>query len=88
MQAISTLYPGISGDAFSEFCQMAGLIDKQFTLSTADRLFIAAKYDANDDAGDNSQNELIRYELLEILARTAKAKYVDLGLCQNVAEGL
>lgn len=54
MQAISSLYPGISGSAFSEFCQMAGLIDKQFSLSTADRLFIAANYDVNDDAGDNS----------------------------------
>lgn len=67
---------------------MSGLIDKQFSLSTADRLFIAANFDANDDSGDNSANELIRYELLEILVRVAKAKYIDTGICSNAGEAL
>lgn len=88
MQAESILYPGVSALAFSEFCQAANLIDKTFSLSTADRLFIAANYDVSEDAGDNSQNELIRYELLEILARMAKAKYLDHGACTSVVEGL
>lgn len=87
IQAQSDLYPGISQLAFGDFCFNANLYDKYFTIASADRLFIAANFDTNEDVGDNSANELIRYEFMEILARVVKCKYVDPGLCRSYADG-
>lgn len=56
VQAISAEYPGITGPAFSEFCQKSGLLDKHFGLAAADRLFIAANYDINEEQGDNASS--------------------------------
>ena len=86
---MSTLYPGISQLTFSDFCQDANLIDKKFNLSSADRLFIAANYmDSKVDQGNNSVNDLIRFEFLEIIVRIVKAKYVETGTFSTLYEGL
>ena len=49
LQASSDLYPGISQLAFGDFCYSANLYDKYFSVATADRLFIAANFDTNED---------------------------------------
>jgi hypothetical protein len=60
---------------FSTFCAQCGLIDKKLTSSTLDRLFIAANVEVSD-MDDNPDNELCRFELLEIIARCAQEKFI------------
>lgn len=55
------------------------MIDKNFNISTADRLFISANYCEAPVAG-NSSKDLLRFEFLEVLVRIAKAKYIDTNI--------
>lgn len=51
---------------------------------------MAANYDKaeGEEVGDNSTNELIRYEFIEILCRVTKAKYIETERANNYQEGL
>ena len=79
MSLESADWPGITNFAFSDFCMNAKLIDRNFNLSAVDRLCIAANYDDSDEYhGDyNATQALIRFELLEVLVRIVKAKYLE-----------
>lgn len=52
------------------------MIDKNLTLATVDRLFIAVNYEGVPGGlEDNPDKELCRYEFYEILVRMACAKF-------------
>ena len=63
------------------------MIDKNLTLSTLDRLFIAANVELVD-MDENPDNELCRFELIEIMLRISGAKYKEPGLMKTYAESL
>lgn len=50
-----------------------------------DRAFVATNYE-EVDLDNNDDNSLCRYELLEIIVRLAKMKYVDKGVLSTYAE--
>lgn len=50
-----------------------------------DRAFVATNYE-EVDLENNDDNSLCRYELLEIIVRLAKMKYVDKGVLSTYAE--
>jgi hypothetical protein len=78
----SSSYPNIGWLDFSSFCDRCQLLDNKFLNRAAvDRAFIAVNVDF-DDLDDNPQQELCRYEFLEIIVRLAMCKYQDLPLTQ------
>jgi len=50
-----------------------------------DRAFVATNYE-EVDLDNNDDNSLCRYELLEIVVRLAKMKFLDKGRCETFAE--
>jgi len=54
-------------------------MDKNLTLATIDRLFIAVNVELVQ-VEDNPDRELCRYEFYEILVRMAQAKFPDLPI--------
>jgi hypothetical protein len=72
-------YPTITMIDFSNMCQLSGMMDKNLTIGTLDRLFIATNVELVD-MDDNPDNELCRFEYLEILVRIAGAKFKDTGI--------
>ena len=78
----SSSYPNIGWLDFSNFCDRCQILDNKFLNRAAiDRAFIAVNVDF-DDLDDNPQQELCRYEFLEIIVRLAMCKYQDLPLSQ------
>lgn len=63
------------------------IIDKNLSLSTIDRLFIAVNVELVD-MDDNPDNELCRFEILEIIVRIAGVKYKEPGITKTYAEGV
>ena len=53
-------------------------------MHDVDRIFIATNYE-EEDLEENDDNSLCRFEWLEIIARLAKAKFLDHGVCKSVA---
>lgn len=62
-------------------------MDKNLSISTLDRLFIATNVELVD-MDDNPDKELCRFEFIEILVRIAGAKYKDPGITSTYAEGV
>jgi hypothetical protein len=74
VNASSLTYPGISNQAFEDFCEKAGIIDVVFTRSEVNTIFKGANFNQERDKekqGENASNELIRYEFMEALVRIA-----------------
>ena len=83
----------------ANFCQLTGIIDKDFITSTAERLYIAStvrilseKYEEKKrqqkPRGDNpdsltQMNDMLRTEFLEFILRVIKLKYVESGIESN-----
>jgi hypothetical protein len=63
------------------------MLDKNVTVSTLDRLFIATNVELVE-MDENPDKELCRFEMLEILVRIAGAKYKDPGLTKTYNEGV
>ncbi len=56
------------------------IIDKNLTLATVDRLFIAVNFEGVPGGlDDNPDKELCRYEFFEIMVRMAIAKFPTLA---------
>lgn len=62
-------------------------IKKDLTGSDIDRIFIATNFE-EEDLEENDDNSLCRFEFLEIIARMAKQKYFERGVCKTVAESV
>jgi hypothetical protein len=62
-------------------------MDKNISLSTLDRLFIATNVELVD-MEENPDKELCRFEFLEILVRISGAKYKDTGITKSFSDGL
>jgi hypothetical protein len=72
---------------FGNYCKSVGLMDKNVTTSTLDRLFISTNVELVE-MDDNPDKSLQRFELLEIMIRISGAKYKDVGGAVNYADGL
>ena len=77
---------------FVDACNATGwnIVDnkkKDLTGSDIDRIFIATNFE-EEDLEENDDNSLCRFEFLEIIARMAKQKYFERGVCKTVAESV
>ena len=54
--------------------------EKKVKKEDVNRNFIAANVSSEEEQKQNPQNELIRYEFVEFMARMAKEKYMRYGL--------
>ena len=72
---------------FGIFAEKCKILDKNVSLSTIDRMFIATNVEiiVNDENPDKS---LCRFELFEILLRIANVKYRESGICPNFETSL
>ena len=80
-------YPVIDWLDFVDACNHWDIIDKNLTATDIDRIFIATNFE-EEDLEENDDNSLCRFEFLEIIARMAKTKYYEKGLCPTVWESL
>ena len=72
-------YPSIKWIDFTDYCNAWKIIDKNLTLATIDRLFIAVNFEGVPGGlEDNPGKELCRYEFFEILVRMATVKFPTL----------
>ena len=78
-------YPVIDWLDFVDACSAWQLVDKNLTSQDIDRIFIATNFE-EEDLEENDDNSLCRFEFMEIIARMAKTKYFDKGLCGTVWE--
>lgn len=79
-------YPCISWLEFTNITNSWKIVGKGLTQTDVDRIFIATNYE-EVDLDNNDDSNLCRYELLEIICRMAKCKYVDsLKETNSVAE--
>jgi hypothetical protein len=74
--AATSSFPTISMLDFSTLCAACQMIDKNLSLATLDRLFIATNVELVE-MDDNPDKELCRFEMIEILVRIAGAKYKE-----------
>lgn len=70
---------------FVDICKTWNIVDKNLVSADIDRIFIATNYE-EEDIEENDDNSLCRYEFMEIIARMAKTKYKDKGICGTVHE--
>ena len=84
LASLST-FPNIGWIDFSTFCTQCRLIEKNITLATIDRIFIAANVELESQA-DNPDRELCRFEFIETLVRIASVKFKETGVCRSFAE--
>ena len=61
------------------------IIGSDLTLQDMDRAFVATNYE-EVDLDNNDDNSLCRYELMEIIVRLAKMKFMDKGDYESFAE--
>lgn len=75
---------------YSNFVNEVELIDSDFKVSDADRMFIAvnAPKETRKASANNPQHALVRCEFLEIVIRIAIVKYFESKLCKSEAEAL
>jgi hypothetical protein len=85
--AALSAFPTITMIDFSNMCNASQMLDKNVTLSTLDRLFIATNVELVE-MDDNPDNSLCRFEMVEILVRIVGAKYKEVGLAKTYSEGL
>ena len=78
-------YPVIDWLDFVDACTAWGIIDKNLTSTDVDRIFIATNFE-DEDLEENDDSSLCRFEFVEIIARMAKTKYYEKGLCKTVHE--
>ena len=78
-------YPVIDWLDFVDACSAWQLVDKLLTSQDIDRIFIATNFE-EEDLEENDDNSLCRFEFMEIIARMAKTKYFDKGVCKTVWE--
>ena len=77
-------FPCIGLFGTEEFSKHIGLIDeKKVKKEDVNRNFIAANVSGEEELKQNPQNELIRYEFIEFMARMANEKYKRYGLVQT-----
>ncbi len=60
-------------------------MDKKVNLSDIDRLFIAANVEIIKNS-ENPDNQLCRFEVIEIFLRLASLKYKETGICATYSE--
>eukprot|EP00357_Protocruzia_adherens_P001184 CAMPEP_0115016550 /NCGR_PEP_ID=MMETSP0216-20121206/27513_1 /TAXON_ID=223996 /ORGANISM="Protocruzia adherens, Strain Boccale" /LENGTH=922 /DNA_ID=CAMNT_0002387047 /DNA_START=323 /DNA_END=3091 /DNA_ORIENTATION=+ len=72
-------------NTFTEFCNSTGIIDgRAMQLADVDFNFISTNSAANGITDSrNPKRALIRYQMMEILARLAMDKYIMKGNCQS-----
>ena len=81
-------YPVITWMEFSNAVQMWDIIGSDrgdLTLQDMDRAFVATNYE-EVELDNNDDNSLCRYELMEIIVRLAKMKFMDKGDYESFAE--
>lgn len=83
----SSSFPTLSMIDFANLCNTMNMLDKNVSLSTLDRLFIATNVELVD-MNENPDKELCRFEMLEILVRITGAKFKDPGITKTYSEGL
>lgn len=69
--ASNSIFPAISLNDFTSWARRAKFLDKNLSMATLDRLFIAANVEVGEDQEDNPDKALIRFEFIELLARIA-----------------
>lgn len=70
---------------FTSACNKWKILDKNLTTSDMDRSFVATNFE-EVDLEANDDNCLCRYELLEIIVRLAKIKYLEKDKCKTFCE--
>lgn len=80
-------YPVVDWLDFVEMCHKWKLVDKNLTSQDIDRIFISTNFE-EEDLEENDDNSLCRFEYLEIIARMAKTKFFEKGICKTVHESL
>ena len=56
-------------------------------MGIVDTYFKAANFE-EEDQENNDDNQLVRFEFLEMLVRIAKGKFIDFGSMDSVSEAL
>jgi len=69
-------YPSISWLEFTNITNTWKIVGKGLSQTDVDRIFIATNYE-EEDRDNNDDSNLCRYELLEIIVRMAKTKYIE-----------
>lgn len=72
---------------FTNLCDEMTMLEKNLSVSTLDRLFIATNVELVE-MDENPDKELCRFEMLEILVRISGAKYKDPGIYKTYSEGV
>ena len=85
--ASTSNFPSITLNEMTAYAKTTNIFDKNLTMPTLDRLFIAANVDLNGN-GDAGSNSLCRYEFLELIVRIANEKYRKPKLANSVAESV
>jgi hypothetical protein len=80
-------YPVIDWLDFVDACEQWKIVDKNLTSQDIDRIFIATNFE-EEDLEENDDNSLCRFEFSEIIARCAKCKYFEKGICSTVHESV
>ena len=88
MLAARSSYPGIGWNEFTSWAQHVKLPDDKCPMSTIDRAFIAANVVLEGGAKGSDNHGLNRFQFLEILVRLSKAKFLETGLADKIAEAL
>ena len=79
--------PDMSRRTFGNFVQQAKIVDGVLTMGIVDTYFKAANFE-EEDQENNDDNQLVRFEFLEMLVRIAKGKFIDFGSMSSVSEAL
>ena len=66
-------------------CSSWKVLDKNLTPTDVDRIFIATNFE-EEELEENDDNSLCRFEFMEIVARMAKTKFFEKGICSTVWE--
>ena len=67
-------FPFTQAKGYLDFAKRANFVDKQLKSRDIDRLFVATNYEEGEQDG-NPDNQLVRFEFIEMLVRIAKEKY-------------
>lgn len=70
---------------FSQACYKWKIIDKDLSSSDMDRAYVATNFE-EVEMENNDDNNLCRFELMEIIVRLAKIKYLEKGKCDTHAQ--
>jgi hypothetical protein len=80
MIGLSDEYPSVAWMNFVNYTHQWKIVDKNLTQADIDRIFIATNFE-EVDLEDNDDRNLCRYEYYEIIARMAKVKFQEKGIC-------